>query len=81
MECLKIFRQNTWPKTQQVLVNIYVGEILRLEEVLANFEQYIDKVGTIAGWARTVRAQANNTLVFIELSDGSTQENLQVIFY
>jgi len=38
---------------------------------MTNFDQYIGKVGTVAGWSRTVRAQANNTIVFIELSDGS----------
>lgn len=33
----------------------------------------------MAGWARTVRPQQNNTLVFIELSDGSHFETLQLV--
>ena len=55
------------------------GTILRIDEVLTNHANYIDTVGTVAGWSRTVRAQANNTIVFIELSDGSTINNLQIV--
>lgn len=33
----------------------------------------------MAGWARTARAQINNTLVFIELSDGSGFKSLQIV--
>ena len=39
---------------------------------------YYDQLLTVGGWARTVRAQQNNTLVFIELSDGSGFKSLQV---
>lgn len=59
--------------------NLKIGTILRIDEVLTNFDSYIDKVGTVAGWSKTVRAQANNTLVFIELSDGTTINNLQIV--
>jgi len=30
----------------------------------------------VGGWAKSVRRQANDTLVFIELNDGSTIRNL-----
>lgn len=32
-----------------------LGEILRIEHIVKNVEQYYDKEGIIAGWARTVR--------------------------
>lgn len=32
-----------------------IGEILRIEHIVRNADQYFDKDGVIAGWARTVR--------------------------
>jgi len=33
-----------------------MGGITRVQEILDNPDKYYDKVATIAGWARTVRA-------------------------
>jgi asparaginyl-tRNA synthetase len=59
--------------------NFLVGEILRLEHVMKQHEQYIDKTGIVAGWARTMRDAEKKTLVFIELTDGSCFQTLQVV--
>jgi len=32
-----------------------LGEIIRIENIIKNYESYYDKEGIIAGWARTVR--------------------------
>lgn len=32
-----------------------IGEILRIEHIIKNFQDYIDKDGIVAGWARTIR--------------------------
>lgn len=51
--------------------------LLRVNALLQNQEYFTDKVETFGGWARTVRKQGQN-LVFITLSDGSCNSNLQV---
>lgn len=56
-----------------------IGEILRVEYVYSDYQSLIGTVGTVAGWARTVRNQANKTLVFIDLNDGSQMKGLQVV--
>jgi aspartyl/asparaginyl-tRNA synthetase len=47
--------------------------------LLQNYEQYIDKIVTVVGWARKARLQAKDTLLFIELVDGSNAIPLQVV--
>ena len=51
--------------------------LLRIKAILNDPTKYFDKVETVGGWARTVRNQ--NKLLFIELSDGSGMENLQIV--
>ena len=51
--------------------------ILRIKPILLNPTHYFDKVETVGGWARTVRKQ--NNLIFVELSDGSCFESLQIV--
>jgi len=51
--------------------------ILRVKAILTNPTKYFDKVESVGGWAKTVRRQ--NHMIFVELSDGSCFENLQVI--
>mgnify|MGYP003577404060 CR=1 FL=1 len=58
-----------------------IGEILRIEHVVKNAEQYFDTVGVVAGWARTLRNAGGNTIIFIELNDGSAMDSLQVISF
>lgn len=56
-----------------------IGEILRIEHVVKNAEQYFDTVGVVAGWARTLRNAGGNTIIFIELNDGSAMDSLQIV--
>ena len=56
-----------------------VGSILRIDYLLSNAAKYIDQDVTVAGWANSVRLQANDTLVFIELVDGTSPVPLQVV--
>ncbi len=51
--------------------------VLRIKPILLDPAKYYDKIETIGGWARTVRKQGG--VVFVELSDGSCFENLQVV--
>jgi len=53
-----------------------IGALVRLSEILNSPETYYDQVLSVGGWARTVRAGANSTLAFIELSDGSGYKSL-----
>jgi len=52
---------------------------LRIEHVMKHHADYIDKSGIVAGWARTMRDAEKKTLVFIELTDGSAFQTLQVV--
>jgi asparaginyl-tRNA synthetase len=56
-----------------------IGEILRIEHIVKNAEKYYDTVGVVAGWARTLRNAGGNTIIFIELNDGSAMDSLQVV--
>lgn len=56
-----------------------VGKNMRLAHLLAHWEDYVDKVITVVGWAREARLAAKNTLLFIGLVDGSNTVPLQVV--
>jgi hypothetical protein len=56
-----------------------IGEIVRCDEVLRNFKNYIDKEIVVAGWANSTRLQAKDTLIFVELVDGTSPTPLQVV--
>ena len=51
---------------------------MRIAALHKNYEPYIDKLISVAGWARSTRAGGDN-LFFIELNDGSCQSCLQVV--
>jgi asparaginyl-tRNA synthetase len=51
---------------------------LLIKQLYRSPEEYIDKVVTISGWIRTLRA--SNAFGFIEVNDGSFLKNLQVVF-
>lgn len=53
--------------------------LLRIVTVLRNPEQYYDKTEMVGGWIKNMRKGKNNTLIFVELSDGSCQKNLQLV--
>ncbi len=63
-------------KNQPVTI---VGQNLRLAHLLSHWEEYVDKVVTVVGWAREARLQAKDTLLFIKLVDGSNNTPLQVV--
>ena len=56
-----------------------VGGTLRLEHLLEKWENYVDKVVTVVGWAREARLQSKDTLLFVKLIDGSNNTPLQVV--
>lgn len=56
-----------------------IGEVLRCDEVLRNFKKYVGKNVVVAGWANSTRLQAKDTLIFVELVDGTSPTPLQVV--
>lgn len=56
-----------------------VGRTMRLAHLLSHWEDYVDKVVTVVGWAREARLAAKDTLLFIGLVDGSNTVPLQVV--
>lgn len=56
-----------------------VGTNIRLNHLLANWQQYVDQVVTVVGWARETRSANKNSLLFIQLIDGSNTTPLQVV--
>jgi|JI9StandDraft_1071089.scaffolds.fasta_scaffold331983_2 hypothetical protein len=56
-----------------------VGKTMRLAHLLGHWEDYVDKVVTVAGWAREARLAAKDTLLFVGLVDGSNTVPLQVV--
>ena len=53
-------------------------EKLIIKDLYRNTDEYIEKILTLEGWVRTVRASKN--FGFIELNDGSFFKNVQIVF-
>lgn len=53
-------------------------EKLIIKNLYRNTDEYIEKIVTLEGWVRTVRASKN--FGFIELNDGSFFKNVQIVF-
>ncbi len=51
---------------------------IEIKELYKNSENYAGKSITVCGWCRTIRS--SNAFGFIELNDGSSFKNLQVVF-
>ncbi|KAH8583098.1 asparaginyl-tRNA synthetase [Cryptosporidium sp. chipmunk genotype I] len=70
-------------KPEKKFVTEYsVNGRLRIASILDGEDSgasYIGKKVTVGGWARTVRKQCSDTLLFISLNDGSTSSNLQCV--
>lgn len=49
------------------------------KDILAQGEALIGQTVTVGGWARSVRSAEKGELLFIQMSDGSCQKDLQVI--
>jgi hypothetical protein len=56
-----------------------VGKNIRLLHLCQNYEQYLDKMVTVSGWAQNTKLQAKDTLLFVSLVDGSNANPLQVV--
>ena len=56
-----------------------IGEVLRCDEVLRNYKKYIGKDIVVAGWANSTRLQGKDTLIFVELMDGTSPNPIQVV--
>jgi len=48
-----------------------MGDIIRIDQILKDPEQYFDKCVFVAGWAKTTRDAEKKQIAFIELNDGS----------
>lgn len=60
---------------------ILMGSIVRIQELLSNHKQYLDKDVEVAGWVKSCRKSGNGEFAFIELSDGSSMNNLQLVVF
>ena len=59
---------------------MYKRRRIRIKEAIANDgSEYINQTITVAGWARTTRNANKGTLLFVQLSDGSTGSSLQCV--
>ena len=52
--------------------------VVTVREVLHNTEEMLGKTVTLKGWVRTARDV--KACAFVELNDGSTVSNLQVVY-
>ncbi len=53
-------------------------EKIIIKDLYRNTDEYTEKIVTLEGWVRTVRASKN--FGFIELNDGSFFKNIQIVF-
>lgn len=53
--------------------------MLRVKSILDRPDSFYDKTEEVGGWIRNMRCAKGNTLIFVELSDGSCQKGLQVV--
>ena len=51
---------------------------VELRKLAAGAQEYADQQLTVAGWVRTIRTSKN--LGFIELNDGTSFQNVQIVF-
>lgn len=63
------------PKAERIL-----SGLLRIQSILNAPEVYFDKVESVGGWVKHLRVQGDK-FVFIELSDGSSAANLQILLH
>ncbi len=56
------------------------GHRLRIGKLFEDHTEFMYKIITVAGWARTVRPGGKD-LCFIELTDGSSHKALQVVIF
>ena len=62
---------------KKVVPTASYGHRLRIAKLFDSHEEFLYKIITVAGWARTVRTGGKD-FAFIEVSDGSSHKGLQV---
>ena len=55
------------------------GRIRVAALVDASAQQFIGKIITVGGWARSVRLADGGNIAFVELNDGSSIKNFQIV--
>lgn len=64
------------PKAERIL-----SGLLRIQSILTTPEAYFDKTESVGGWVKHLRVQGSDKFIFIELSDGSSANNLQILLH
>ena len=56
------------------------GHRIRVAKLFDSHEEFLYKIITVSGWAKTVR-QGNKDFTFVELTDGSSMKGIQVVIF
>lgn len=72
----KLDREDTVPR--KPVASMGCGGRVRIARLFQNYEEFIGQVIRIGGWAKSTRASSSE-FCFIEINDGSTAKNLQVV--
>lgn len=62
-----------------ILIPSFGGRIRITNLVGTEATQFIGKIITVGGWARSVRLADGGNIAFVELNDGSSIKNFQVV--
>lgn len=65
------------PVDKKVVPTASYGHRIRIAKLFDSHEEFLYKIITVAGWAKTVRSGGKD-FSFIEISDGSSLKGLQV---
>jgi asparaginyl-tRNA synthetase len=65
--------------TKPTRVTSFGGRVRVATLTASDAEKWIDKVITVGGWVRSLREGGNKEFCFIDLNDGSTIKNLQIV--
>ena len=77
---LSITETNAPPApTKPTRVTSFGGRVRVATLTASDAEKWIDKVITVGGWVRSLREGGNKEFCFIDLNDGSTIKNLQIV--
>lgn len=52
---------------------------IRIKELLSKSKYYVNQAVTVKGWIRTIRDAEKGKTIFVELTDGSTVQGLQLV--
>ena len=77
---LSITETNAPPApTKPTRITSFGGRVRVATLTASDAEKWIDKVITVGGWVRSLREGGNKEFCFIDLNDGSTIKNLQIV--